>query len=167
MSRRRRHFTEEELRNLPDASREARRRALQSLGLMREKGLSLTEATDRADTSRRTMLKYAHWALEKDEAGQWEPTSWDRIPRMMLFPTPTGTKELYVRDSRSASKIADYWNAFDHYQTTGDPGPVSAFRNEVVQVRGEEHEFPTEPRLLDRLAFAGEASFLDLYASNR
>lgn len=158
-----RHFTQEELEALPEESRAARDRALEALHLIRHEGLSLTQATDQVGTTRRTMLKYAHWALEKDDSGEWKATPWDRIPRRMRFPTPSGQIVLFVKDSRSAEKVGRYANAVKQFLQTGDASGLKEFRNEVIQVNGKEHEFVTSTRVLRRLARAGEVRFEDLY----
>lgn len=160
---RKRHFTQEELEALPEESRAARDRALEALHLMRHGGLSLAEATDLAGTTRRTMLKYVHWALEKDQSGECGTTPWDRIPRRMRFLTPSGQIVLFVKDSRSAEKVGRYANAVKQFLQTGDASGLREFRSEVIQVNGVEHEFVTSTRVLRRLARAGEVRFEDLY----
>lgn len=152
------------IRDLPDRSRAARDRALEVLTLMRQNGLSLTAAKDRVGTTRKTVLKYAGRALEKTESGEWSAKPWDRIIRLMRFPTPKGSRILAVRDSRSASKIARYWSAVDAFLKTGNPDGLKPFRNETVQVEGVEHPFITEPLLIERLGRAGEVRFEHLYA---
>lgn len=160
-----RRLDKEDIRALPDRSRRARLRALTVLNLMRDEGLSLTAAADRVGTTRKTVLKYTGRALEKDDAGEWEPRPWDRIIRLVKFPTPKGPITLAVRDSRSADKVARYWDAVGKFLETGNEKLLKPFRGEIVQVRGEQHEFVTDPDILKRQGRAGVVTFEHLYES--
>lgn len=154
-------------KELPEPSRRAYYRALDALDRMRVDGLSLTEAADQADTTRRTMLKYVGRVLEKDASGEYVPKPWDRHIRYMRFPTAKGLIELKVKDSRSAQKLARYWNAVRDYLRgkTGSDG-LRAFKGESITVDGEDHVFVTDPDILRRLGLAGEVQFNELYADN-
>lgn len=160
---RRRRLSEASIITLPDRQAFARDRALEALNLMREDGLSLTAAANRVGTSRRTMLKYAGRALEKNDRGIWMPKPWDRIIRRMQFPTPSGLEVLPIQDSRSAKKVGRYWTAVRRYLLEGKADRLAEFRSESIQVNGELHQFVTETRILDRLALAGEVRFEDIY----
>lgn len=159
-----RRLTAEEIRDLPERSFRARRKALRALDLMRDKGISLTEAVSRVRTSRRTMLKYAEGGLRKTESGQWEPKPWDRIRRLMELPRPGGTEEIAIQDSRTASKVGRYQTAVKKFARTGDDTALEEFEGETFQVNGEEHEFLTDRDTLERLGFAGELSNEDIYS---
>lgn len=152
-------------KELPEESRSAYRRSLEALDLMRTEGLSLTAAADRAGTTRRTMLKYVGRSLDKDQLGQYEAKPWDRFLRYMRFPTPRGLRELKVKDSRSAQRLARYWNDVRAY-LLGIEGPeiLERYRNLSITVDGEEHTFVTDSEILRRLALAGEVQFNELYA---
>lgn len=159
-----RRLTAEEIRDLPEKSFRARRRALRALGVMRDKGVSLTEAISRVRTSRRTMLKYAKGGLRKTESGRWEPKSWDRIRRLMDLPRPDGMKEIAIQDSRTASKVGRYQTAVKKFAWKGDDTALQEFEGETFQVNGEEIEFLTDRDTLERLGFAGELSNEDIYS---
>src|SRR5262249_38949050 len=71
-------------------SRDARRRALEVLSLMRNKNISLTKAAREALTTGRTVTKYVKRALRKDTSGRWKPTPNDRLTRHLRFLTEGG-----------------------------------------------------------------------------
>lgn len=160
-----RRLYEEDILDLPERSRRARRKAITVINLMRKQGISLSAASDQVRTTRKTVLKYAGRALEKGESGEWKAKPWDRIIRPVKFPTPKGVKTLAVRDSRSADKVARYWAAVRKYRATGDEDLLDPFRGESVQVRGEKHTFITDPDILKRQARAGVVTFEHLYDS--
>jgi hypothetical protein len=54
--------------------------------------------------------------------------------------------------------------AVDHYLKTGDTDGLSKFRGRTVRAENHTFAFVTDPRILDRLANAGEVAFEDLYA---
>ena len=55
-------------------------------------------------------------------------------------------------------------NAVDRYLRTGDQGPLSAFRGKIVKSGKTAYSYVTNRNALERLAYAGEVSFEDLYA---
>ncbi len=151
-------------RELLDRSRVARRRALHVLSLMREEGESLTRAARIVGTDRRTVVKYAGTALKQDKkGGEYEAKAWDRIPRLMRFPTRQGVIDLLVKDSRSARRLSRYWNAVDEFLKTGNTRVLRPFRGKSVTVDKVARPFITDPDALRRLGLAGEVSFEDLY----
>jgi hypothetical protein len=161
---RRRRLHPEDIRDLPDRSREARKHALEVLSMMRQGDVSLTAAAELVGTTRKTVLKYAGRALEKSPSGEWEAKPWDRIIRLVRFPTLTGSTVLPIKDSRSASKIARYWGAVDQFLREGVTEGLRAFKSEVVQVDGIEYRFVTDPLTIERVGRAGEVQFEYMYA---
>lgn len=159
-----RRLTAGDIRQLPEKSVKARRRALRALDLMRDRGISLTEAVDRANTSRRTMLKYAGRGLEKNESGEWDPKPWDRIVRLMDLPRPGGQERIPIQDSRTASKVGRYKTAVKKFARTDDDSALEEFENVTFQVNGETEGFLTDRDTLKRLGFAGELSNENIYA---
>jgi hypothetical protein len=148
---------------LRPAERDASRRALDAISKMRTEGLSLTQAAAKSGTTVGAVKKYAAPALEKTPGGRYQATAFDRLYRRMEFLTPNGKVALEVRDSRSASRIAGYWNAVDHYLRTGDDRHLRPYRGKGVTVGKRFYPFVTDLPTLDRLAAAGEVSFEDLY----
>src|SRR5437016_2016535 len=100
---------------------QTRERALATLALMRRESLSLKTAADTVGIDPRTVLRYVGSALQLEPGGDYHPTPHDRIPRTLHFITPRGPVAVTVRDSRTASRIAEYMNAVRTCIHTGDP----------------------------------------------
>jgi len=148
---------------LSPESQLARERALEALSLMRAQGFSLTRAAQQAQTTTRTVRKYVSRALVK-EKGHLRAKPSDGLERRLRFLTVRGIIELRVRSSRTATRIAQYWNAVDHYLKTGNTSLLRPFRGKTVRAGKVGYPFLTDPRTLNRLALAGEVTFEDLYA---
>lgn len=131
---------------------------------MRSRALSLAQAARHAGTTPRTMQRHVGTALKKKSDGRFAATKWDRIPRTMKFLTENGYMHLILRDSRTASEVARYMGAVDRFLKTGDQGPLSAFRGKAVRSGRTAHAYLTHGRTLERLAYAGEISYEDIYA---
>lgn len=150
--------------DLSTQSREARRRALEALSLMREHGLHMTPAARRAGTTVRTMKRHLGPTLQKRPDRRYRAKAWDRMPRRMRFLTSKGRIELEVRDSRSAARLARYWTALDQALKKGEWWRLRPFRRKTVCVDGIEYPFITDQQILIRLGYAGEFQFEELYA---
>jgi hypothetical protein len=148
-----------------DKAREDRRRALHALSLMRKERLSLTRAAKEALTIPRKVKKYVKSALRKKVSGRYEAKPSDRLARSLRFLAPDGQIGITVHSSRTASKIAEYWAAVDHYLRTGDTERLAKFRGKSVQVGKNKFVFVTDPRTLNRIAAVGEVSFEQIYMS--
>lgn len=148
---------------LHPAAREARRRALDALARMRRDRVSLRAAARLSETTPNAVLRYARPALRKAH-GRYVPTPGDRLYRPMRFLTARGQITLEVTSSRTASRVARYFEAVDHYLKTGDTTALRPFRRKHIRVGKVAYPFVTDPHVLDRLAGAGEVSFEDLYA---
>lgn len=146
----------------PD-ERKARGRALDAISRMRSEGLSLPAAAKASGTTVNAVKRHAGSALEKPTGNRYRAKSSDRLTRTLNFPTETGMIGLDVRDSRSASRIAAYWNAVKQYTEHGDVSGLRKFRSKSVRVNKRAYVFITDLDMLDRLADAGELSFDDLY----
>ncbi len=131
---------------------------------MRVRGVSLTKAAREAGTTPRTMRRHVGRALTTDAHGRIVATKSDRIPRTLRFVTAGGLTELTVRDSRTASRIARYMAAVNRLLTTGDRRAIRPFRGKAIRTGKIAYPFITDSKTLERLAFAGEVSFEDLYA---
>lgn len=153
----------EDVAKLRPAEREARGRALDALAKMRSEGLSLQAAAKASGTTVNAIKRHASTALEQSPRGNYRAKKTDRIARTLQFPTATGSIGLDIRDSRSASRIAAYWNAVKRYLETGDASGLRRFRGKVVRVNKRGYPFITDTSILDRLADAGELGFDDLY----
>ena len=154
----------EAIAKLRPAERRARDRALDAVQLMRREGMSLSQAAKQAGTTPNAVRRHADRALELSPSGRYRAKAYDRLVREVWFLTPEGKVILPVRDSRSASKIARYMGAVDHYLQTGDDRRLRRFRDKGVWVEKRFRPFITDLDVLDRLADAGEVSFEELYA---
>jgi hypothetical protein len=135
-------------------------RSLDALAL-RRRGYSLRRAADLARTDPRTVRRHAGSALRK-EGGRWVASPFDRIPREMTVLTPSGPEVVIVRDSRTASLLAEHANAVAGYIERGDEAPLRRLRRRSIQIRGQPVVLATDPVRLDRLAAGGELHY-ELY----
>jgi hypothetical protein len=142
----------------------ARSRALEALHLMRSRGLRIGVAAKETHTTPRTIRKYLGNALKIGPSRRIVPTASDRYTRTLRFLTPQGQIQINVRDSRTASKIAEYWSAVDHYLKTGDTRRLRSFRKQSIRAGKMTYPFITDVQTLKRLGYAGEVQFEDLYA---
>jgi len=144
-------------------SKDARRRALEVLSLMRNKNISLTKAAREALTTGRTVTKYVKSALRKDTSRRWKATPNDRLTRHLRFLTGDGQIVVTTHSSRAASKVAEYWAAVDHYLRTGSSQRLEEFKGRSLRTGREQHPYITDLSVLDRIASVGEVTFEDLY----
>lgn len=149
------------LRQPTKASAQAERRAVRAVTLMR-KGLSRKKAAIRAGTTPRTIQKYARTAIRRHE-GVYHALPADQMRRPMRVLTDQGVTVADLRSSRTATRLARYWGAVDHYLRTGDRRRLRPFEGRRLRASGHLFEFITDPDLLERLAEAGEVRFEDLY----
>jgi hypothetical protein len=150
--------------NLSPKSELARNRALRVVSLMRTEGKPLAVAMREAETTKRTVDRYVASALIKEPSGLYRAKAFDRLARHLNFLTPDGPIALSIRGSRTASKVAEYSAAVDHYLKTGDSIRLDEFRGKSVRAGKQVFPFITDPRVLARLANAGQVAFEDLYA---
>jgi hypothetical protein len=142
----------------------ARDRALNAVNHMRRHGYSMTEAAQRAMTTPATIKRYAPSALKQSSSGRYEPTKYDRYTRTLYILTTNGKTAVTVSDSRTATRIAEYSAAVDHFLKTGKTDRLRPFRRQSFRAGKVGYPFLTDPKTLARLANAGEVSFEDLYA---
>lgn len=147
---------------------EARERALATLALMRRKGLALTTAAKAQETDPRTVRRYVGSALRQRALRQrYKPTASDRLARTLNVITPEGTQPVTVRDSRTASRIAEYMNAVRTYVNKGELSALERFRGQSFQAAGVRYTFVTDPNTLELLADAGVLAFEQLYRATQ
>jgi hypothetical protein len=137
----------------------------QSLEVVRRtrNGESLSRASKDVGIGQDTVLRYAGSAFERDERGRWKAKPSDRLYRQMRFLTERGLVTVEPANSKEASKLAAYWHAVDRYLKTGDDRLLRKF--ERMRLRTRVHPFLTNRAQLERLGYAGEISFEDLYQS--
>ena len=155
----------DDLKALTIQERMARDNALEALSLMRRRDFSLSKAARSAGTTPNTVRRYAGTALRAGPGGRLSAATSDRIYRRMRLVTPDGIEAIDVRDSRTATALAEYMAAARQYADSGDPSALRRFRNRTFRSQGQTYEFVTDLETLDALAAIGELSFEDLYQS--
>ena len=132
---------------------------------MRTQGLSLSKAAREAGTTSRTVVRLGKPALRKGSNGRYAAKPADRLLRVLEVPRAEGSRELAVRSSREATKLAKYWVAVHKYLQTGDVSEVEKFGGQFVKdATGREVPFLTDLDELKRLGFAGVLSFESIYS---
>ena len=112
-----------------------------------------------------SMRRRVGQAFTVSPQGRIVATKFDRIPRTMRFITPQGLIDLTLRDPRAASLNGRHMAAVHQaLGPKGDPRALKAFRGKAIRVGKITYPFITDSKTLERLAFAGEVSFEDLYA---
>lgn len=157
------------LNALSPVARAKRDQAFEVLSLMRRDDLDLTAAI-RAHNhanpperiSREAARKYVGSALI-EKKGKLVAKPYDRLLRVMHFPTPTGAIELEVRDSRSASRLAAYNNAVRTFLLTGEDRALRQFRGKEIRSGKRSYPFITDAETLIRLDQVGELRFDSIY----
>jgi hypothetical protein len=143
---------------LRPATREARFRALEALSRMRIDNLSLTAAARASGTTAATVRRYAAPGLTRHGRRTVATTS-DRMYRRMVVLTPNGRREVDVRSSAQASRVAAHWNAMDTYLRTGDAKALHKFANKRIGGLA----LASEPEQVEAHARTGELAIDDIY----
>ncbi len=143
-----------------------RGRALDALTYMRQ-GKSLTRASKLAATTSRTTKRHLLPLIERDRSGRWVAPRSDRAVRHIKILTPDGTIEVPVRSSRSASRLASYWNAVDSALAGRGLQRLMQFRGKAVRSGKVSYPLITDIHILRRLHYAGELRFEDIYGDTR
>lgn len=147
-------------------SEDKRRRALDAISLHRRNpDISLSQAARQSGTTLATIKRYASGALA-NRGGRTVVRENDNIERRMRFLTARGEIAVTARGSREATKIAEYYNAIRAYFVQGDARALRRYAGKTITLDGQTYEFVAEPRVLNRLARAGEVTFMDIYASD-
>jgi hypothetical protein len=143
--------------------------SLAVLNIMRRENTDLTRATrifneqnPTTPISPRAVQRHVGSALQK-RSGRWQAKPYDRFARTVRFITPRGVIPLDVRDSRSATRVAEHWNAVRRFIETGDERPLRRFRGKSVTSNKLAYPFVTDLETLKRLANVGELRFDTLY----
>lgn len=136
---------------------------LQVVSRMRH-GMSLSTAAKALGIAPDTVRRYAGSALARDVRGRWQAKPSDRLYRSMRFLDRRGLTTVQPASSREASKLSAYWHAVDTFITTGDDRPLRRFRRMRLRTRQKTSlRFITDPDALERLGYAGQLSYEDLY----
>jgi hypothetical protein len=131
---------------------------------MRANNLSLNQASREFGVDPRTVVKRGGTALRKSATGRYEAKKSDRLLRVLMVPTPDGTREIAVRGSRRASLLGKYWSGVHKYLSTGNSSGLKKFRDKKIRdANGGEIVFITDLAELRRLGSAGVFSFQSIY----
>jgi len=107
-------------------------------------------------------LARAGSALRKTKSGRYVVRPNDKLLRVLKLP---GQTQVAVRDSTTASKIAEYWDAVHKFVATGDSSRLKKFRRmKLLDEAGKRIKLPTDLDELQKLGSAGVLSFETLYA---
>jgi hypothetical protein len=157
--------TAEQYFALPEAAQEQWRVAEHVIQKMRSEGISLTRASREYGIDRKRVIELGGSALRKQKNGRYKPRSFDRMLRVLVIPYAGGPKEVAVRDSRTASKLAEYSNAVDKFANEEGPSGLSEFRKlRLKDAEGKPIKLLTDIEELKRLRDTGLLSFESLYA---
>jgi len=127
--------------------------------------LSLQRVAREVGLSPDRLRRLAGPAVRKGTNGRYAVTKHDQLLRVLVMPSADGVREIAVRDSRIASRMADYWNAVHRYLGRGDATALSAFKDaSITDASGVVVPLLTDRAALDRLASAGVLSFESIYA---
>lgn len=150
---------------LADAQQDTWNRVVHVIAKMRSEGTSLTKASREFGFDPRLVRDRAGAALRKTKNGRFVARRSDKLLRALIIPSPIGLKEIFVRDSTTASKIAEYSDAVQKYLRTGDTKKLKKFRRlKLLDEKGERIKLVTDLTELQRLGSAGVLSFESLYA---
>lgn len=132
---------------------------------MRRERVSLTQASRDAGISPRTVTRWGKTALQKRTNGKYAAKKSDNLLRLVMIPTPDGTRDIAVRGSKQVKLLAEYWNALHRYLQTGDASQLKQFRGKHIRdAKGMDIPLSVDLSALNRLGSAGVLSFESLYA---
>ena len=135
------------------------------LSKLRVEKTSLTKASQEVGIRPETVKRWAGSALKKQPNGKIAAKSSDQIVRVLRVPTSDGLRDAPIRGSKSATFLADYFNALHRYLATGRYADLERFRGEfVTDADGTQFALPTNRAELKRLAGASEFSFESIYS---
>lgn len=150
---------------LPSDAQEQWDLALHAIQKVRREGISVTKAAKEYGIDRKKVIELGGSALRKQKNGRYRAKPFDRLLRVLVIPSADGLKEVAVRDSRTASKIASYSAAVHKFLQTGDRSGLSEFRKlRINDASGKRIKLLTDIKELTRLGSAGVLSFESLYA---
>ena len=129
------------------------------------RSMSLRRAAAEYQLDPRSVLRLRGSALRKVKNRRYVATKSDRLLTVLVVPSSTGVHEVGIRNSRIASRVAEYWDAVQRYLQIGDEAALNKFQGEqITDASGEKVLLITDTRELDRLGSAGVLSFESLYA---
>lgn len=144
---------------------EARDRTLAAVARARRENIPISAAVKIEQTTLRTVRRHVPSTIRQTgPRGRIQVTRYDRIARTLNVLTPQGPKAITVRDSRLATRIAEYLNAVRAYSRC-DVSALDRYRGKSFRVDGITHPFITDSATLDRLILADSLGIDKLYRS--
>ena len=157
--------TADQFNALPINAQEQWQSVEHAIQKMRREGISATKAAREYGLDRKKLIELGGSALRKQKNGRYKAKSFDRLLRVLVIPSLDGLKEVAIRDSRTASKIASYSAAVHRFLQTGNRSGLSEFRKlRINDAAGKRIRLLTDTKELTRLGSAGVLSFESLYA---
>jgi hypothetical protein len=165
LKRRRAPRTVDDFSALSDQAREQWNRVAHVIQKVRSERISVTQAAKEFQIDRKKVIELGGSALRKQKNGRYEAKSFDRLLRVLVIPSSDGMKEVAIRDSRTASKIAEYSAAVRKFLYTGDQSKLRPFKRlRINDAEGNPIKLLTNGQQLTHLGSAGVLSFESLYA---
>src|SRR5690242_17814217 len=157
--------TAEEFFSMPERLQDDWNRTNHVISRMRADDVSLSQAAREFGISPRKLIRLAGSALRKRSNGRYAARRKDKRLRVMVVITGEGLDEIALRDSRQASRLAEYWDAVQRYLQKGDYSALRKFRGQhVTDGSGGKVPLLTDVDELDIQGNAGNLSFESLYA---
>jgi hypothetical protein len=164
--------TADEFFAMPARSQDEWIRTTNVVSRMREKGISLRQASGEFGISPLTVSRLGGSALRKRANGRYKAKARDTLLRVLALPghdrmREVTMREVATRDSREASLISEYWIAVHRYidPETNDASALRKFKGKyVTDSNGRKVPLLTDLSKLDQLASAGVLSFETIYA---
>ena len=150
----------------PKAFQERWRRGLRAVSLMRNKKLSLHEASIESKVDSRFVRRWMSPALRKS-ARRYTARPSDKLLRVLKLPSAEGPSviEVATRDSREATLIGRYWRSVADFSRTGDETVFVRLRRKTVRdANGKRIRLLFDPDVLHLLGDAGRLDFEMIYA---
>jgi len=146
---------------LTSRERERSEKIFNVLRSLRKEEKSLTRAAHDEKISRETVLRQLGKSLKKTPRG-WQAKKTDDLVRDLYFPNQSG--HVVIKGFPVSSDIGAYWNGIRRFVVQGDDALLKTFGNKTFKdIYGNRHAFITDPKILNRLARAGELRFETLY----
>jgi len=150
---------------LKDTEQERWNRVVHVIAKMRSEGTSLTKTAREFGLDPRMVKARAGSVLRKTKSGRYVARPRDKLLRVLVIPGPQGQREIVVKDSAVASKIAEYSDAVQKYLRTGNSSAIKKFRHmKLLDETGKRIKLVTDLTKLQELGSAGVLSFESLYA---
>jgi hypothetical protein len=151
----------------PKAFQERWKRGLRAVSLMKNKKLSLREASIESEVDPRFVRRWMSPALRRNASGRYTAKPSNRLLRILRLPSAEGPSviEVATRDSREAALIGRYWRLVAKFLRTGDETVFARLRRKtVLDANGKRIRLLFDPDVLHLLGDAGRLDFEGIYA---